>query len=422
MLLRGVALCVLHNATAERRNSMWHRTMRQKPSPPATRNPFEYGRELGADELCDRTNELTRIQRVAQNRGKLFVIGPRRYGKTSLLHAAEQQLASQGIVTLRFDAERYETLDLLAEAVLRSATKLLTGQARRSRDLFVAAAKRFKPELTFDAAQQTWSLSLGLSREHEKDTLPLLIDALDAVDRLAASTKAPVVVILDEFQQIVVEGGPTAERQLRAAVQRHRHVGYVFAGSATRLLSDMVTLHGRAFYRLGESLFVSTLPRVEFRRYLHDRFIAAGFAVTDGGLDALLDRVDEVPLSVQRLAHECWERCRSGDSSRLDEPTVEAALSTVLEQESPAFTRAWTSLTRAQKVTLKAVVLEHGRAMLSHDVAARAGAPVATMQRALRSLEQAQWIRKDDTDSPARYRLEDPLFAAWIRWAQGIPW
>ena len=262
---------------------------------------------------------------------------------------------------------------------------------------------------------------MGIARERDTATLPLLIEALDAVDRLAASTRRTAVVILDEFQQIVVEGRPTAERQLRAAVQRHRHVGYVFAGSATRLLSDMVTHHGRAFYRLGESLFVGRLPSDEFRRYLRERFEASGFAVTDAGLDALLSLVDAVPLSVQRLAHECWERCRSGESSRVDDATVAAALETVLGQENPAFTRAWTSLTRAQKIALKAVVLERGHAMFSHDAAARAGIPVATMQRALRSLEQAQWVRKDDTESPARYCLEDPLFGAWIRWAQRLP-
>ena len=211
------------------------------------RNPFEYGRELGADELCDRSVELVRIERVAENRGKLFVIGPRRHGKTSLLHAAEQRLTAQGIVALRFDAERYETLDLLAEALVRGATKLLAGPVRRSRDLFVAAAKRFRPELAFDATQQAWTLSLGIARGSATATLPLLVEALDAVDQLAASTKRTAVVILDEFQQVVVEGGPTAERQLRATVQRHRNLGYVFAGSATRLLSDMVTKRGRAF-------------------------------------------------------------------------------------------------------------------------------------------------------------------------------
>ena len=49
------------------------------------------------------------------NGGKLFLIGPRRYGKTSLLAAAEAHAELEGMVVLRFDAERFPTLGLLAE-------------------------------------------------------------------------------------------------------------------------------------------------------------------------------------------------------------------------------------------------------------------------------------------------------------------
>ena len=35
--------------------------------------------------------KLARMMRVAQERGTLFLIGPRRYGKTSILRAAEEE-------------------------------------------------------------------------------------------------------------------------------------------------------------------------------------------------------------------------------------------------------------------------------------------------------------------------------------------
>jgi hypothetical protein len=60
------------------------------------------------------------------------------------------------------------------------------------------------------------------------------------------------VVVIDEFQQLVNEGGITAERQLRSVIQTHRHVSYVFAGSKTRLLIDMTSDHARPFYKLGQ--------------------------------------------------------------------------------------------------------------------------------------------------------------------------
>jgi uncharacterized protein len=82
------------------------------------RNPFEFGRELGIDELVDRQAEIAETVETVRQAGKLFLIGPRRYGKTSILKAAEARLQRSGAVLLRFDAESYASTDLLVSAVI----------------------------------------------------------------------------------------------------------------------------------------------------------------------------------------------------------------------------------------------------------------------------------------------------------------
>jgi hypothetical protein len=76
-------LRILRYALSVRRN------MPRRALPASPKNPFEFGRELNADELVDREAELDLVRRTIINRGRLFFIGPRRYGKTSVLHAAE---------------------------------------------------------------------------------------------------------------------------------------------------------------------------------------------------------------------------------------------------------------------------------------------------------------------------------------------
>jgi hypothetical protein len=44
---------------------------------------------------------------------------------------------------------------------------------------------------------------------------------LNIIDRMAAGAQRRAGVVLDEFQQIVEEGGATAERQIRGTVQEH---------------------------------------------------------------------------------------------------------------------------------------------------------------------------------------------------------
>ncbi|MGH9900072.1 MAG: hypothetical protein ACRD4L_14605, partial [Pyrinomonadaceae bacterium] len=72
-------------------------------------NPFQFGRELGADELVDREDELAVVIRTLTKGEKLFLIGPRRYGKTSILKSACDRAASKGAVVLRYNAEGYPT-------------------------------------------------------------------------------------------------------------------------------------------------------------------------------------------------------------------------------------------------------------------------------------------------------------------------
>lgn len=65
------------------------------------RNPFQYGRELDAGELVDRERELSEVAATIRNRGKLFLIGPRRFGKTSLLAASAECARRAGVIVLR---------------------------------------------------------------------------------------------------------------------------------------------------------------------------------------------------------------------------------------------------------------------------------------------------------------------------------
>ena len=396
------------------------------------RNPFEYGRELGRDELVDRKDELHQVVRTLENTGKLFLIGPRRYGKTSLLGAAEAAAAEEGTVVLRHDAERYESLDLLAAALLTAATRRLASTAERAGTLLGRVAGALRPEVTYDIQEQSVSVTLGAARDATGDALPVLVDVLDAIERMAVATERPVAVILDEFQHVVKQGGVTAERQIRAAVQTHRHVGYVFAGSATRLLADMTSDPGRAFYKLGARLFLGPIPRDEFTVFLRAGFENAGFAVDDAALLHILDLAQDVPYSVQRLAHECWEALRvaaaealaaeRGDDGavRLTTARVDASLSRVLRQEDAAYTQIWSSLRVQQKRALKAVALEDGRALLSADVSKRYRVPTGSMQKALAALDDRGLVREEGEAGAIRYRLEDPLLGLWLRWSQQL--
>lgn len=389
-----------------------------KGTKPPRRNPFEYGRELTGDELVDRREELDQLIRSMQNRAKLFLIGPRRYGKTSLLATAAARAERDGMVVLRYDAERFDGLDTLARALLTAAGRRLAGTVERAGDMLRRLAGRLRPSVTYNVQDGDFEVALGASDEPGAEELPIFTDVLDSIERMAEEADTPVTVIIDEFQAVVQERGVAAEKQIRAAVQQHRHVGYIFAGSATRLLADMTGDPNRAFYKLGARLFIGPIPRNEFAAFLRAGFANAGFAVAEGAVDRILDLAEEVPYSVQRLAHECWEQTRTSDDLAITPKRVTAALERVVRQEDPAYTQVWNSLAAQQKRALKAVVLQNGLSLMSADVSRRYKVPTPSMQKALQGLEQKGVIRQEETLGTVRYRLQDPLLGHWMRLAQ----
>jgi AAA+ ATPase superfamily predicted ATPase len=372
---------------------------------------------LAAAELVDREAELELVRRSILNRGRLFFIGPRRYGKTSILHAAEELLAREGVVVLRYNAEAYESLALLAQAILGGAARRLGGTVEQAGVALRRFFGRLRPEVSYDIDDQRLAVSFGTAAR-ERPELPLLAEVLDGIDAMAAEQKQRTAVILDEFQHVVMEGGEPAERQLRAAVQRHRHLAYVFSGSKTRLLAQMTGDASRAFWKLGERYFLGPIPREAFRPALARGFAGAGFSVDPRALDHLLDRAEDVPYNVQRLASACWEALRVAPHRMLTPELVDQTLVRIVQQENPAYMQLWQSLTRAQKKALKAVIERGGRELLAREALEAQGLAASSMQRALQALDVRGVIREEEEPGRMRYRLEDPFLAAWIAQVQ----
>ena len=384
----------------------------------SSKNPFEYGRELGAAELVDRRDELATIRRAMGKGGKLFLIGPRRYGKTSLLAAAEAHAVQEGTVVLRFDAERFPTLDLLAQALLTAAGRRLSTTVEKAGEMLKRFAGALLPAMSYDVEKGKMSVSLGARDKPDAKPLPILIDVLDAIEHMAEESKKGVTVIIDEFQAVVQDKGNRAEKQIRATVQKHKHVSYIFAGSATRLLADMTGNSNRPFYQLGSRLFLKALPRHEFAAFLTDGFVNAGFTCAEGAIDRILDAAEEVPYSVQRLAHECWEQTRVSDDATITKDRVDATLDRVAQQEDAGYTQFWTSLSGAQKKVLIAVVEEAGLNLMSLGVAKRMNIPPSTIKSALDALETKGLVRQEEDKGAVHYRLQDPLFGRWMEFVQ----
>jgi hypothetical protein len=387
-------------------------------------NPFQFGRELGAGELVDREDEITQVIATIREGGKLFLIGPRRYGKTSILKAAEDRLSGLGAVVLRCDAETYPSLDLLVATLVSRAAQNLKGSVERTGEQLRKFFAKLRPEASFSVTDREWTVKLGVAAAEDASRhIELLVEALDGVENLAkAQPKTrPVGLVIDEFQKLIELGGHAAEGQIRAAIQRHERTGYVFAGSKTRLLTAMTMDAARPFYRLGALRSIGPVPACDFREFLRKKFVQSGFSVPAGAgeeaVQSILDLAEEVPYNVQVLAHACWDQLRAGKTPKeraLSRLVVEESLDRVVRQYDPFYTQLWNGLTTIQQKTLVEVIQECGTNLQSMKVARAVGTGPSTVRRSLQALIARDILREEERLGSVRMRFEDPFFAQWI--------
>jgi len=131
-------------------------------------NPFHFGRELGAEDLVDREDEIAAVVETINQGEKLFLIGPRRYGKTSILKAGGDQAENAGAVILRYDVEAYPALDLLSRAMLSEAAGKLTSGRGKAGQKIKSFFSSLKPEVSYSLTEQSWSASIGLAESDDQ--------------------------------------------------------------------------------------------------------------------------------------------------------------------------------------------------------------------------------------------------------------
>jgi hypothetical protein len=274
---------------------------------------------------------------------------------------------------------------------------------------------RLKPSISYDPNDNSWSVSINQGSSVEADQTVLFIDAIDGLARLAADAKQPTALMIDEFQKVIELGGAAAEAQIRAAVQRHTEVAFVFAGSKTTLLDDMTLNPARPFYRMGIRHFLGPLPRDEFARFITRGFEKGGFKVNPEAVGHILDRSEDVPYNVQALASTAWELLSDEGEGTLSLGLVDRALELLVARDGPFYMTVWNGLTSVQQRVLRAAVRERGAQLTSASVTQKFMVSASTMSKTLRFLENRQILRREERDDAYRWRLEDPFFAAWLR-------
>ena len=374
-------------------------------------NPFVYGEIVPREAFANRVGELDRLIADLEAGQKVFLISPRRYGKSSLVRQALAALARRGALTVEVTVSSYSSYVAFLEGYARALTAV-ESRWERARTWLLAAVTSTRPEIRYEAdatGRNRVAVAFPLVRT-DRDVIRLANEVFALPGRLAAERGRPVVVALDEFQAVTGFNGGSVEHALRAAAQQQRQVGYVFAGSEPSLMERMISPK-RPFYKAGPVVRLQKIPADEFATFIDARFVKSGIRAEEGLGTAIVDLAGNLPYDVQRLAHEAWDDVRAAGARRATLDALHATLARLLGEQDPLYEAVWQRLTLAQRSVLRAVVLQNGRELLSADTRARyrLGGP-SSIQASLAALVKQDLLLKEGT----LHVVVDSLFREWV--------
>lgn len=366
---------------------------------------------MPAAAFVDRVVELERLVQDLAAGQKIFLISPRRYGKSSLIRRALATMSRRGALTVEVTVSSFSSYVAFLEGYARALVAAET-QWARARSWLRDAIRSARAEVRYAPdASPLGALTVsfpGVRSDRDVSRLAQEVFALPA--RLAETRRRKVVVALDEFQGIAGFNGGSVEHAMRAAVQHQRDVGYVFAGSEPSLMERMIGPR-RPFYKAGPVIRLEKIPADEFAASIDARFSRAGMRPEPGLGAAIVELAGNLPYDVQRLAHETWDEIRVRNRKRATFDDLHQALKRLLSEQQTMFEAVWQRLTLTQRAVLRAVVLEEGRELLSADTRTRhrLGGP-SSVQTALAALVRDDVVARES----GRYVVVDSLLREWV--------
>lgn len=276
------------------------------------------------------------IGRVTERR-VTALLGPRRFGKTSVLRRVAAELSE--VTTVWVDL--YEVTSIADVAVrFDDALGASTGD-------FATEARNFAASISINLGLVKVDLT-GAPRNRPDPTLTFhgLLDVL-----VRTASRHSTLLVIDEFSSIGrVDGAAGA---LRTSLQHnYDELGIVFAGSQPSMMRALFTTRAEPFYGQADIVQIEPLSPADV-----ENIVARGFAETDRDAGRVAGHITSIatghPQRTMQLADACWRQTQPGATAELDEWT--AGLGDVRRAVGDGMERLYSNFNKSERGVLRAL-------------------------------------------------------------------
>ena len=340
---------------------------------------------------------------------RLLIHGRRRMGKTTLCKSVVEELKAEGLAVMMVDFSTATQLADLSNALLQQIT---TASGKNWQDYLGDLMRALTLQLETEADPLTGAIKVRLKPVAR--TAPIdeqratFVGILDRANELAKQQGRHFGLVIDEFQELARFEDEATLWNLRAVIQHHSNMSYVFTGSRVHLI-NMLMSSDRAFYKMFSAINFEPVPLQEMRNWLVGKFKASGVSQLDA-LDRLLELAETCTVDRLRLAAMSFPLAAA--SGELTEPMVDRAYRAIIAEDQAYFQSDWQQFTQHQQNILRAMA-EGEMKLGSESVRRRFSLPASgSVSNTLKALLERGVLY--GIKSAPGYAYDNPYFKEWV--------
>jgi hypothetical protein len=236
--------------------------------------------------------------------------------------------------------------------------------------------------------------------------------ALRLLQRVAEADGRPVLLYVDEFQEIAASGQRFGDpdllmKKMRSVLQRSDRVTCLFAGSIEHMMAGLFATRHRAFYQFGGFFDMGDIARDDWRSGLLERFEKDHCTASTPALDLLLHCSEGHSRATMLLAQQAHVVVVEQGSFGVGLAEIHEGVGYAMSQESATHESELMRIRSSGRHALRVA-----------QRVARQEAPYATdldAQQVARSLDALRSLGMVTKGGRGAWRIVDPLFGRYLR-------
>lgn len=365
-------------------------------------NPFLIKGYKSPEFFCNRTQESELLLSAIRNNQDITLFGPRRFGKSALIHHVFHQLQKEYVCVYADIWGTSSTEDFTKELVNGIISSSVFSRQKTSNllfDLLKSIGASFS--IGHDGLPSVDVIYTG--RNQQFKSLEELFNFLNQLD-------INILFAIDEFQEIKkYDHEVPFEGKLRSLIQKSNNIVFLYSGSEHHLLNEIFNEYSMPFYQTTRMVSIGKIDRKEYYSFIAKKFKEAEKEIKDEIIHHILEITHTHTYYVQAIANFLYSQKKLPDKIiEFDKLYREFIL-----EKSVFYSELPERLTRQQFSVLKGIaktgIVEFPTSADFMEVSKIRSS--SSMYRAVNSLLAKQLIIKEE----GKFRLYDVFLEHYLK-------